>query len=313
MVEQLPVAAAATQARRERRMHHYLWHQVRDGWLFYDQDTRDKLARLSWEPPRPALRPDGDRRVPILDNASGEDFLYMHRQMITAMNARLSQIGDSSYLEVHGWQQIPRSDNSEYPVPPSYGSGDLRAYLDRVKSEEFFSSAFLPRESQFADPAYLNSVSLGELGTRIEFSVHNWMHMRWSREPAAFRADPAPGQAETIDPDWDNPEYDWLGDTYSSHVNSVFWKLHGWIDRRIDEWKAANRIIGEIPWTGTWVGNMPPHPAPDSLHAMLLTAHTATMGGGHHTGDHIAVMEKAVRIVARCGHIQHFYDEVDIP
>ena len=36
-------------------------------------------------------------------------------------------------------------------------------------------------------------------------------------------------------------------------VNNVFWKLHGWIDTRIEDWKAANSVTGEPHWVGTWM------------------------------------------------------------
>lgn len=48
--------------------------------------------------------------------------------------------------------------------------------------------------------------------------------------------DPETGQAIgrnslfDIDPKWDNPSNDELGDFYSSHVHPTFWRLHGWID-----------------------------------------------------------------------------------
>ena len=82
-------------AERSHRMHHYLWHEVRNGWLSYSPEDRKRIAALGWEPPRPArrARPDGSSE-PILDNNSGEDFLYMHRDMIASVNAKLAQVRD---------------------------------------------------------------------------------------------------------------------------------------------------------------------------------------------------------------------------
>ena len=66
------------------------------------------------------------------------------------------------------------------------------------------------------------------------------MHMRWSSQPTMHRTDADPTQPDAIIPTaFDDPGYDFLGDTYSSHVNYIFWKLHGWIDNRIEDWKAA--------------------------------------------------------------------------
>jgi len=49
-----------------------------------------------------------------------------------------------------------------------------------------------------------------------------------------------------------------LGDFYSSHVNPVFWRLHGWVDDRIEDWFAAHEAahpgevqrtdVGGLPW-----------------------------------------------------------------
>ena len=56
-----------------------------------------------------------------------------------------------------------------------------------------------------------------------------------------------------IDEKWDDPEYSWMGDFYASQVNPYFWKLHGWIDDRIEDWKTANDVT-EMVWNGTWIG-----------------------------------------------------------
>jgi hypothetical protein len=102
----------------------------------------------------------------------------------------------------------------------------------------------------------LGRLTLGELGAQIEFSVHNWMHLRWCAAISEFRPDPDPHRPTAIAAKWDRPSYDWLGDFYSSHVNSIFWKLHGWVDARIDDWARANGVEGPIAWKGTWVGKL---------------------------------------------------------
>ena len=51
-----------------------------------------------------------------------------------------------------------------------------------------------------------------------------------------------------FDPMWDDPKYDYLGEFYSSHVNPLFWRLHGWVDDRIEDWFNAHESMqpGEI-------------------------------------------------------------------
>src|SRR5262249_22996138 len=106
----------------------------------------------------------------------------------------------------------------------------------------------------------------GAYGNLIEFTVHNWMHMRW----ATLSRNPTTGVAEVrgdyaIDALWDAPTNDYLGDFHSSHVNPIFWKLHGWVDDGIAAWFAAHEAshpgqikqqdVRGIPWfaPGPWV------------------------------------------------------------
>ena len=81
----LPHPIVLMEAERGMRMHHMLWHTARNGWSTFPQAVRQAFAKLGWAPPRPAI--DAQRR-PILDNDSGEDFLYMHHQMIAEVNNR---------------------------------------------------------------------------------------------------------------------------------------------------------------------------------------------------------------------------------
>jgi hypothetical protein len=250
---QLPEGIVLMEAKRAMRMHHMLWHTARNGWERFDDTVRAAFKRIGWDPPRPAL--DRDRR-PILDNDSGEDFLFMHRQMIAEVNRELARIADPTYPKVEGWKRFPAPGDADYPVPPFYslGTPDGDDQLRKVKSDDFFTQTFLPQERQFEDATFLDSVSLAELGARLEFSVHNWAHMRWSAKPAEFRPNPPAGDPEAVDRRFDDPSYNWLGDFYASHVNPVFWKLHGWVDDRIEAWKAANGVIGEVSFHGTWTG-----------------------------------------------------------
>lgn len=317
-------------AERAWRMHHYVWHSVRDGWDRFDDATKTALRDMGWEPPRPARRigPNGEDVVDV-DNDSGEDFLFMHRGMIAAVNAKLEEVKDPNYPVIVPWGEIPRPGSADYPVPPPYptGDSDLDARLVKVKSDEYFNEMMLAWEAKYTDPAVLRSMSLGKLGANLEVTVHNNMHMRWSGPPVpGMRPDSDVTHPEEIDVSWDLPQYNWLGDTYSSHVNPVFWKLHGWIDARIEDWKRANGVVGDIPWRGTWIGKMPMMPD-HSMHVVstLMQRLSPTMfasaagdghGGGHgHDHDHgdLESLTAAVRIIMRSGVQCHFYDDVRLP
>jgi hypothetical protein len=315
MVTKLPGQIVTMMASRDWRIHHYLWHQVRNGWLFFDAPTQEAIRVLGWEPPRPARRPGANGQPETaLDNDSGEDFLYMHRNMIEAVNAELARGGDPGYPAVNGWQQVPRPNDLDYPVPAAWESGDadLDDYLRTVKSESTFQNSFVPWENDYTDLQKLAAWSLGELGARLEFTIHNQMHMRWCSAPGelGIRPDADAAHPESIDEKWDQPVYNWLGDTYSSHVNAVFWKVHGWIDDRIGDWKQAHEILGEIPWKGKWVGKSMSQAAAHSF----LSAFAAHVGDDHHGGKHgsLAEMEKLVALIARTGHFCHFYDDVSL-
>ena len=235
----------------------------------------------------------------------------MHRQMIAGVNQRLKEIGDPTYPKIEGWQNVPHPTDPEFPVPPLFNRNNdpefsFEALRDR-KSYNYYLTHFRPWEARFTDPNYLRTVTLSELGAEIEFNIHNRMHSRWSAEPWNGGRPPADRtRPVAIDQKWDNPQYDYLGDQYASHVNPIFWKLHGWVDERINDWMRANNLSGEVPWTGMWVGMMPAGVHPESLCSTLLSmaqAGTTHMGGHSH---HITMMEQAASIIARTGLIYNY-------
>lgn len=131
-----------------------------------------------------------------------------------------------------------------------------------------------------------------------------------------MRPDTDPIDSDSIATKWDDPAYDWLGDTYSSHVNPVFWKLHGWIDDCIEAWASANGISGDIDWNGTWVGGMSPYPDLHSPHGILATnaVRKSDLERSHdHMPDHDHVMNKVPEVVLLSGVRCHFYDVVSLP
>lgn len=234
-------------ARRHRRIHHYLWHRVRDSWLPLSESERQAVRDVNpgWAPPRPALDALGR---PARDNDSGEDFLFMHRQMIALADAILARVNDPEYPRVEGWRQVPPPGDADYPAPEFPDSE-----LEVVKSHTYFRRFIARWERQYTDPQYLKGVTLGQLGSDIEFTICHDMHVRWAvRSPVGYRQpDHLRRQMNEL---WDAPVYDYLGDTYSSHVNPLFWKIHGWVDERIEDWKSARGMTGDIEWQGTWLG-----------------------------------------------------------
>ncbi|MBC7767220.1 MAG: Tat pathway signal protein [Phycisphaerales bacterium] len=314
----LPAGIIKMMASRAHRVHHLLWHAVRSGWLFYDNPTRVAITALGWAPPRPALRPGPNGAEIIYDNASGEDFLYMHREMIGAVNKRLGEIGDAAYPRITAWPEPPPATDADWPVPPAFSVGDppTDAYIAECKSEKFYHERLMAWAGSYRTPATLRSLTLGELGARIEFTIHNRMHMRWCAPISQMRPDSDPATPDTIDAKWDALSYDWLGDTYSSHVHPTFWKLHGWVDVCIDHWARANNVSGPIPWKGTWTGPFPSAPPHHSIFAEMLAIRAArelsepAHDHGGHDAHHLATMIKVAKLVQASGIACHFYDPI---
>ncbi len=258
MNPKLPGPVITAMARREYRMHHLLWHEIRRFWLQYPRDVQDKIRKLGWEPPRPAR---DENEAPILTNNSGQDFFYMHRQLNQRVNRILAEVGDPNYPQVEGWVQFPGPGDPDFPVPPPWfdpGSRPIRnRYVARIKTDVVFEKHFKYWERTFSDPVFLRSVSLGELGALVDFYLVDPVRRRWASGPGATRPELSPDQSEVIASDWDDPRYDYLSDFYSMHVNPIYWRFYGWVDDRAEEWKVANGVFGNDFWTGTWVGKMP--------------------------------------------------------
>lgn len=168
------------------------------------------------------------------------------------VNDILTKVGDPNYPRVEGWAQVPPPEDSDYPVPPPVSP---LQDLEEVKSDAYYYDVLAPWEREYKSEEYLKSVTLGQLGSDLEFTIHNNMHMRWAA-PSSVGYRPGGPITQPVEARWDDPAYEFLGDTYSSHVNPIFWKLHGWVDDRIEDWKRVRGILGPIQWIGRWVGPM---------------------------------------------------------
>lgn len=267
-------------AERYHRMHHVLFHYVRNNWGGLRADQKSDLTSLGWAAPRAALdraawdlRPGRKALFWHTANGSGEDFLFFHRWMIKSVDDLLEPLG----LSLQPW-----SDRDEIPSPkrgcPDELAPDfyvrswdaeaqkiadapdwLQIRVKEMKSDQFYWSRMHWWGQEYRDRAHLAAITLGELGSRIESGVHNQMHIRWSAYPSAGWSY-VRSEAD-FDTKWDDPKYDTLFDEYSAHVTPIFFRLHKWIDNRINDWAEAHGIPQEMtqmgfPWPkydGKWV------------------------------------------------------------
>ena len=312
----LPPAVVQMLASPAMRLHHQVWHASRDEWDRLKPEQVAWLRQNNLQPGPPnAERPAGFG-AKYFANHSGEDFLFMHRRMIKAVK---DIAGDAAPA---GWGRLPEprvlSDFSPetrkntignldgYAVPPAWITPDDAAsslWLVSLRTAAAYGGRFRVWEAQYTNPAWLETVTLGQLGAWIEFTIHNWMHMRWTsvqRDPATGLAVPRGREDDDFGERWFAPENDHLGATFSSHINPVFWRIHGWVDNRIEDWFRAQesarpgvvkrRTFKDVTWfekDGKWVNLDDPWEGP--------VAH----GGHHHGGLDVEVMKKAIRVIFR--------------
>lgn len=291
----LPPAVLEMMASREHRLLHSIWHGTRNLWLSLEDGQRASITELGWAPPRASAKASG----PIINNGSGEDFLFMHRQMIIMVNETAKAAGAQP---IKGWINIPppssETNDDGFQIPPVWidDSDPLsNRRIAALKTDVYYWSRMRWWDREYKNPQFLRQLKLGELGSLLEYTIHNDMHMRWSSVPRdPETGEPVPsGRADwDVSAKWDNPVYDFLGEFYSSHVNPVFWRLHGWIDDRVNDWYAAHQEghpgeivsanVDEVPWfeKGRWVMTSDPW---------------AGAKDGHHNGHHHHEMNMPAR------------------
>lgn len=257
----LAPSTVAMLASKRHRLWHATWHTARSEWInLRHEKSRQKIAALGWEIRRPPRRRRAEGGALVLDNGAGEDFLFMHRAMIGMVREDCRRQGVASPA---AWKTLPKPETEQIVYAPLERGGvtefrkDLAlsgnmvpATEDWAKTPDYYTSVVRNWESHFTSPTTLGALSLGALGVMLEFTVHNAMHRRWcslARDPetgAALR-DPETGEPGTrpsfdFADKWDAARYDYLGEFYSSQVNPVFWRMHGWVDDRVEDWARVH-------------------------------------------------------------------------
>jgi hypothetical protein len=98
---------------------------------------------------------------------------------------------------------------------------------------------FVGGQVGFEDPFEIRWRATGKPGSEYDGSIYDYV---------GFLA-----------PEWQNATSSRpVAETFSSHVNPIFWHLHGWVDDRIEDWFGAQEIVrpGVIkrrkPYSGDW-------------------------------------------------------------
>lgn len=226
----------------EHRDWHYTWHNIRleinaDG--MYQQPPSDKQIR-EWK--KTSWLPEDSNTFPsehgLGTKLSGEDFFFMHRQMIKMVQVEMAAQGGAC---IAPWKSLPKSaKDKKWPLPREDQAAldDLNKILDKLTTTE-----------------NLKSSTLSQFGNKVEAEVHRKLHEIY-----------AATKSRCNDANTDNSvTCDDLSHDRSAHMNPMFWKIHGLMDEMIGKWLKANNYTSIkvdcagtercYQWKGTWLGN----------------------------------------------------------
>ncbi len=255
-----------TVTNRGHRLQHALWHAMRSGLSSQQDHQVDAAYGLVWSqvhnycpPPTADFNQSGYNPV-------GEDFLFMHHEMVASIRGALIH---AKLQCIASWPSIP--DPKVFSVP------DADPNSNGPKSDATYALLKV-WNSSLQENSWLASHSLSQLGMAVELSVHNNLHMRYATNnpPAGFSGVAQTGGAPipydgNFSANWpyDSPNYNWLADPYGAALNPYFWMIHGYVDHLIDLWLNAhppyksvsiNCAAGDstcYSWQGRWTGALP--------------------------------------------------------
>ena len=316
---ELPSSVRDSLAKKESRLHHLLWHAIRDSWHDFSEDERGIMRNE-----HPGWVPKNARFIRVASTSSnrsgievnwdaGESFLYMHRRMIQDVNVQLLALGEPALVP---WPSIPELDDPFYPVPGRRTGGP-----DSDPKSDSHLEVMKERAAQVRDPETLRNNSLARIGVFIESAIHDFMHGRWAADPDVMANFPDFSSTSTnvnpeIEDKFNQSSVDYLGHPYSSHVNSVFWKLHGWVDEIIDMWRIANGV-DTIVWTDTWSGNYPVRTQPEFTSGIQPLVNLERMHNrfshGHHSWDTMFKVFRTINGFKKCHASFDYIEKMSIP
>ena len=232
------------------RLHHLLWHSIRNGWNRPGTSDYDRQLMAGavpgedWRPSRPLIYgPSGTVDIVMTEQLSpgaGEDFFHMHREMVKIAKSILG--GD--------FVVVPNTTVLIRERERMIAEGLIQRIPIRNMQEFQQQLAAIRLTEQGMDALDLSRMTLGQLGTQLEWTLHNNLHERFARpagEILLLNATNPWSMQNFFAPQmpWNQPSYQHLGDPYASASNPLFWLIHSYVDQWIDRWLQAQRY-GEI-------------------------------------------------------------------
>jgi hypothetical protein len=183
---------------------------------------------------------------------AGESFFFMHRTMIKMLQVELTAEGLPC---IAGWEKPPTDAfDKAWPVPAALAGpqdDDEKEIYDRQMQN------IKDYVKKFDNPALLKTLTLSQLGTQVQFSIHIMLHTQYE---ITDKENEENCQGDIMH----SPTCNNLGNDASSHVNVHFWKLHGYVDSLIGKWLKVNGYSeiavkcdgrpGCYQWKGTYLG-----------------------------------------------------------
>ena len=203
-------------ATRAHRLQHSLWHAMRSDLTAAERRQAVKTYGAAWGKFHKLCPPPQNNAEADAYNPAGEDFFYMHHQMMLMFF--------SGQLAAHQkcttpWTTVP--DPRDWPVPGT---------IVNSKTDEAYQQ-LQTWDRQIQNRQWLREVSLSQLGWALEFTIHNNLHMRYAEDrPAPRYRSTNVGDGAVIPLDarfprswkYDELGYNWLADPYASATNPVF-------------------------------------------------------------------------------------------
>lgn len=176
---------------------------------------------------------------------AGEDFFFMHRQMIKMVQVELAAAGLGC---IAPWSKVPETIfDSQWPAPRA-----SQANLEETAAMEKGLSNLRTLERNIRSPEKLRKMTLNQLGNWLDASLHMRLHSFYASSAQCSPEAQAQNTCDNLIP----PE--------TSPLNPHFWKIHGLVEEILGDWLKAHgysriekNCEGQVDcyqWQGTWLG-----------------------------------------------------------